>query len=781
MTIQDRAALRSRANRRTVLGASAAVVAMLAGALLGAGSASAAVPGVGVTAIVSSDAAGIPGAGAANGAAVSADGRYVAFTSESAFAGAPGGTAQVFRKDMSTGAIVLVSAGRDGSVATGAATQPSISADGRFVAFVSNATNLDPAHSSSILQVFVRDLAPGGVARLVTVNTTRTAGGDALSLLPSMAGDGRSVAFQSAASDLVPSAVSGNQVYRADISAAGTPAIELVSVQDPSVSPASAAADVDATTPASSYDGSVVAFASAAQNLTTDTPAAGVTQVFTRDRRTGTTTLVSAAAGAGIAGDRDSVDPSLSADGRTVAFASKATNIAVGPAGTTTTTAQIFVREPEKGRASRVVSMTFAGTGPANSNSSSPKLSADARRIVFASVATDLSDVANPNGVSQVFVRDLVRGVNSVVSVEAGTTPVVGSDFSGGPSMSADGRFVGFTSLAPRITPADPLGRTLVYLRGIAADGGPVGGSAIERVGGADRYEVSATVSAGRFAPGVPVAYVASGAVFADALSGSAAAGADRGPVLLTRKDAIPPLVAAELDRLDPARIVLLGGTATVAPAVQKALESFVGADPSRVTRIDGADRYEVSARVSGTVFTKGAQVAYIASGAVFPDALSGSAAAGLAKGPVLLVTRDTIPGAVSAELARLKPKSVVVLGGTSTVSEAVLKQIPPSMPATRLAGADRYEQSAAVAGASFPVAGGTVFVASGQVFPDALSGSAAAIRAKAPVLLVAADRIPPAVQTQLSRLKPTRIVVLGGEATVSAAVYESLRGYLAP
>jgi putative cell wall-binding protein/Tol biopolymer transport system component len=754
-------------------------VALLAGALLGAGSASAAVPGVGVTAIVSSDAAGIPGAADASEASVSADGRYVAFSSASALAGAPGGTAQVFRKDMSTGTVVLVSAGRDGSVAAAAAVQPSISADGRFVAFVSNATNLDPAHASSVLQVFVRDLAPGGVARLVTVNTARSAGGDALSLLPSLAGDGRSVSFQSQASDLVPSLVSGTQVYRADISAAGTPAIELVSVQDPSVSTTPAAADIDATTPASSYDGSVVAFASAAQNLTTDTPAAGVTQVFTRDRRTGTTTLVSAASGAGIAGDRDSVDPSISADGRTVAYASKATNIAVGPTGTATTTAQIFVREPEKGRASRVVSIKFSGAGPANSNSSSPKLSADARRIAFASVATDLTDVANPDGISQVFVRDLVRGFNSMVSVEAGAA-VAGTDFSGGPSMSADGRFVGFSSLAPRISPADPLGRSLVYLRGVAGDAGPVDGSVIERVGGADRYAVSASVSAGRFAPGVPVAYVASGAVFADALSGSAAAGANRGPVLLTRKDAIPPLVATELDRLDPARIVLLGGTASVAPEVQKALAAFVDADASRVTRIEGADRYEVSAKVSGTVFAEGPQVAYIASGAVFPDALSGSAAAGLAKGPVLLVTRDTIPGAVAAELARLKPKSVVVLGGTSTVSDAVLKQIPPSMPATRLAGADRYEQSAAVAGASFTATGGTVFVASGQVFPDALSGSAAAIRAKAPVLLVAADRIPGAVQTQLTRLKPTRIVVLGGETTVSAAVYESLRGYLA-
>jgi putative cell wall-binding protein/Tol biopolymer transport system component len=765
-----------------MLGASLAAASLTAGVLGGSGAAFAASPGVGVTAIVSVDAAGILGTAGAPENSVSGDGRYVAFSSGSAFAGVPtAGTSQIFRKDTSTGAITLVSAGRDGAPGNRAATQPSISADGRYVAFVSNATNLDPAHSTGdILQVFVRDLAPGGVSRLVTVNTARSGGGDALSLLPSISGNGGAVVFQSAATNLVPSATTGTQVFRADLTIVGTPAVEVVSVQDPSTSATPMAADSDATAPVTSFDGSVVAFVSAATNLTSDTPAPGVTQVFTHDRRTRATVLVSAAAGAAIAGDRDSMDASISADGRTVAFASKATNLALTPSGTATTMAQVFVRETEKGRASRVVSLNSTGAAPGNSNSAAPTISADGRRVAFASNSTDMTSVPNPDGISQVIVRDLVSGTNSTASVEVGG-PVAGTDFSGDPSISADGRFVGFSSLAPRFTVTDAMGRSAVYLRGVFAEAGPIGGSMIERIGGADRYAVSAATSSTKFSAGVPVAFVASGVVFPDALSGSAAAGLGEGPVLLTRKDALPDKVAAELRRLQPGRIVVLGGTATVSPAVQKALEEFVAKDASRVKRIAGVDRYEVSAAVSAATFKDGVDVAYVASGAVFPDALSGSAAAGLRKGPVLLVTKDTVPPSIVAELARLKPKSIVVLGGTSTVADAVVAQLQAKVPnTTRLAGADRYIQSAEVANASFTATGGTVFVASGQVFPDALSGSAAAIRAKAPVLLVAADRIPGEVAAQLTRLKPTRIVVLGGEATVSAAVYEQLRGHLA-
>jgi putative cell wall-binding protein len=297
----------------------------------------------------------------------------------------------------------------------------------------------------------------------------------------------------------------------------------------------------------------------------------------------------------------------------------------------------------------------------------------------------------------------------------------------------------------------------------------------VDRVGGADRFAVAAAVSADTFRSGVPVVYVASGAGFADALSGSAAAGAARGPVLLATRDGMPAATAAELARLKPRRIVVLGGTASISEAVEAGLRTY---SPS-VKRLAGADRFEVSAAVSAAAFPAGATNVYLASGAVFPDALSGSAVAGRNDGPVLLVQKDVVPEAVAGELERLKPKYVTVLGGANTVSEAVVASLQSKYTVIRIDGADRFAVSASASARTFPQGTYTAYVASGAVFPDALSGSAAAIAADAPVLLVTGTGVPAAVAAELDRLDPYRIVVLGGQNTVSDAVITQLRTYL--
>lgn len=304
----------------------------------------------------------------------------------------------------------------------------------------------------------------------------------------------------------------------------------------------------------------------------------------------------------------------------------------------------------------------------------------------------------------------------------------------------------------------------------------------VERIGGADRYAVSANVSAAKFAPGVPVVYVASGEVFPDALSASASAGAKGGPVLLVAKGAIPDSVGIELTRLRPQKIVVIGGTNTIEAAVETALEGY--APEGMVTRIGGADRYAVSAGISAATYSgatdPGVPVAYIASGEVFPDALSGSAAAGLKGGPVLLASKGALPAVVATELARIAPAKIVMLGGTNSLSAAVETALMAIAPTTRIAGADRFEVSAAVSADAFATPRPrTVYVASGAVFPDALSGSAAAIKVQSPVLLVTQDAIPAMVATELDRIKPTRIVVLGGPNTISNTTVRSLQAYL--
>ncbi|MGD8195615.1 cell wall-binding repeat-containing protein [Herbiconiux sp. P18] len=297
----------------------------------------------------------------------------------------------------------------------------------------------------------------------------------------------------------------------------------------------------------------------------------------------------------------------------------------------------------------------------------------------------------------------------------------------------------------------------------------------VDRVGGADRFAVAAEASRVAFEPGAaPVAYVASGSVFADALSGAAAAGVRGGPMLLVTKGGIPDVTAAELRRLQPGEIVVLGGTASVSGDVEAALRRF-----GPVSRIEGADRYSLSSSISVKTFPAGADVAYLASGEVFSDALSASPLSGREVGPVLLTRKEMLPPSVAAEIARLNARYVYVLGGEATVSSAVVAEIEKSAAVIRIDGSDRFAVSAAASSRMFRAGSHTVYIASGEVFPDALAGSPAAIREGAPVLLVRRTDVPAEIDAELNRLAPYRIVVLGGSNTIAESVVSQLKSYL--
>jgi putative cell wall-binding protein len=200
---------------------------------------------------------------------------------------------------------------------------------------------------------------------------------------------------------------------------------------------------------------------------------------------------------------------------------------------------------------------------------------------------------------------------------------------------------------------------------------------AIYRLGGVDRYGTATLVSETNFSPGVPVAFVASGANFPDALAGAAAAGVLRGPVLLVPGASIPGEVGTELSRLKPQEIVVLGGTASVSAAVQTQLATYVGGDGSKVLRWAGPDRFGTAAAISQATYPTGRPlVVYIADGLNFPDALAGAPVAGSQAAPLLLVRPTSIPSATIAELIRLHPYRIVVLGGTASVSAAVMSAL---------------------------------------------------------------------------------------------------------
>lgn len=293
----------------------------------------------------------------------------------------------------------------------------------------------------------------------------------------------------------------------------------------------------------------------------------------------------------------------------------------------------------------------------------------------------------------------------------------------------------------------------------------------IDRLSGADRYQTSAAISSQTYSPGIAVAYIAGGAAFPDALAGAPAAGMQGAPILLTHVNGVPWPTALELQRLQPGRIVILGGDGVVPEAVKTELAQYTTGE---VTRLSGVDRYETAAAIAGIVTTTGG-VVYLANGEAFPDSLAGATVAARDGAPLLLTAPEYLPPATAGALARLRPSRIVVLGGPSAVSGAVADQAAAVSGASveRRAGSDRYTTSVAVSGAAFPTGAPTVFLASGADFPDALSAAAAA--RGAPLLLTNSHGLPASVAREIIRLAPTRVVMLGGESAVSATVRDQL------
>jgi putative cell wall-binding protein len=300
----------------------------------------------------------------------------------------------------------------------------------------------------------------------------------------------------------------------------------------------------------------------------------------------------------------------------------------------------------------------------------------------------------------------------------------------------------------------------------------------VVRWSGPDRFATAAAISAANFNPGVPVATIAVGGNFPDALAGGPAAAIKGGPILLVDTDSIPAATAQELSRLVPKSIVIMGGPAAVSSAVASQLQAYT---TGAVTRWSGPDRFATAAAISAATFAPGVPLAAVAVGTNFPDALAGGPAAAVTGGPILLVNTDSIPAATAQELSRLAPKSIAILGGPAAVSSAVASQLQAytTGAVTRWSGPDRFATAAATSAATFSPGVPIVAIAVGSKFPDALAGGPAAGLLGGPILLVNTDSIPDATIQELSRLAPKSIVILGGPAAVSSAVEAQLHAYL--
>jgi type VII secretion-associated serine protease mycosin len=300
-------------------------------------------------------------------------------------------------------------------------------------------------------------------------------------------------------------------------------------------------------------------------------------------------------------------------------------------------------------------------------------------------------------------------------------------------------------------------------------------GKSAPRIAGVERYATAAAISRSAYGAGVPVAYVAAGSSFADALAGGPAARVGNGPLLLTGTITLPSATAAELTRLAPGRIVLLGGASVVSSAVETTLRDFTS---GTVTRLAGGDRYATAAAISASTFSAGASVVYVATGSGFPDALTAGAAAARIGAPILLVEPNMVPAPTASELTRLNPDEIVVMGGSSVVSDAVVQQLDRHAAIVRrVAGADRYATAVNLSASTFAANSvRTVYVAAGTSFPDGLAAGPVAGLQGSPLLLVPSHFVPDSVSTELRRLDPSQVVIIGGASIVNESVREQIR-----
>jgi Tol biopolymer transport system component len=324
-----------------------------------------------------------------------------------------------------------------------------VSAGGRYVAFLSSAGNLVPGDANRTTDVFVRDRLAGTTRRTSLAPNGSEVVGDYFDLHLSHAGT--RLGFVSTA-PLAPGANGRNHAFVQDLGGA----TRLVSRST------GGAVENGATVGAAlSGDGRFVAFASSATNLVPgDTN--GEIDIFVRDLRSSTTVRVSVGRN-GAQANWFSVDPAISRDGRFVAFASAASNLV---ADDTNGQVDVFVRDLATGRTT-LLSRAPDG-GPADLGGGEPSISGNGTRVLFHSVATNLVR-GDTNGTRDVFVRDLAVAVNRLVSVGPGGRLGDGPSFAG--DLSADGRHATFDSRATNLVDGDTNGQDDLFARDEPGDG----------------------------------------------------------------------------------------------------------------------------------------------------------------------------------------------------------------------------------------------------------------------------------------------------------------------
>lgn len=702
---------------------------------------------------------------------LSNDGRYVSYWTYAA------GITQVYRWDVQTKANVLVSVntvggpGNNGGTGTPSGSgNPSISSTGRFVSFVSSSDDLIVGDTNGVSDLFVRDLVNNTTTRVLENF------GNA-DLEHQISGDGSTIGIITDANGRIPSDTNSKfDVYTINVA---TKAITLVSaIPAGGIGTGSVGyyPGLELST-----DGSIVMFESWAADLVAgDNNAAG--DVFVRNVTAGTTALAAKNPGTGWP-NAGTFESDLSADGRFVSFLSTATNLdAPGVAGQTS----VFLRDLLTSKTVRVGTAGFNGGSAASSSYSSVSSTGQyvafyntngtASAVILRNLAPVITAGSAPTNVafnSAYSFAVTATGVDQTFpltfSTSAGSLP-------GGLSLNPTTGVISGTTTASgefsfSITATNAVGAATKAFT-ITVNDGPPPAPDVVRVSGTNRYDTAVKISQASFPMdgSADVVYVATGANYPDALAAAAAAANRNGPLLLTSASAVPADVLAEIQRLDPANIVVVGGEASVSTAAYNQLAAL----PGDITRTSGANRYATSRAIVSEAFPTGASGAYVSTGRNFPDALSAGGVAGANSEPVVLV--DGLAASADSEtvslLTALGVDDIRISGGTSSVSTGIETSLGSVAPVSRISGSNRYAVSQSI-NERF-VSSDIVLLATGVNFPDALTGATWAGNAEAPLYIVNGSCVPAGVLAEIERLGATEVYLLGGTSTLGAGV-ESL------
>jgi hypothetical protein len=343
----------------------------------------------------------------------------------------------VFIHDLQSGATTRVSVDSSGIEANDSSGGASISSDGRFVAFYSYASNLVAGDTNGMIDIFVHDRQMGATTRVSVDSSGVEANGNAADVYyaVSISGDGRYVAFQSEASNLVSSDTNGNDdIFVHDRQAGVTTRV--------SVDSSGAQANASSSAPVISDDGNYIVFSSGATNLVTgDTNSK--TDVFVHDRQTGATTLASVNS-SGVQADGGGSSPSISGNGRYVVFLSDSNNLA---AGTEDFEKLVYVRDRQAGQTT--LASVYTDGNLMYGTLDQPTISGNGRYVAFS-----FYERGNGQGLQDIWMRDLQTG--ETLQVTQGGTSSEDSSYS--PSLSADGETVAFWSASRTLVSGDTNG-----------------------------------------------------------------------------------------------------------------------------------------------------------------------------------------------------------------------------------------------------------------------------------------------------------------------------------